>query len=154
MRKHIAVLCMGLAGIATGTLGAATAAADTTDRAEEILVAQINEVRAAHGLRQLEIAPSLARSAERYSWSQMQRGYFGHAARIQAPARYRTLGEILAIHRGPRPLVGFTVNNWMHSAHHIEVILSDRFRRIGAGRAVGFFGGSWRSTVWTVQFGG
>jgi uncharacterized protein YkwD len=154
MRKHIALLCVGLAGIATGTLGAATASAAATDRAEEILVNQINEVRAEHGLRQLELSLSLARSADRYSWSQMQRGYFGHAGRIQATPRYRTLGEILAIHRGPRPLVGFTVDNWMHSPHHIEVILSNRFRRIGAGHAVGSFGGGYRSTVWTVHFGG
>ncbi|HEY6780821.1 MAG TPA: CAP domain-containing protein [Thermoleophilaceae bacterium] len=153
MRKHIAVLCVGLAGIASASLGAASASAAATDRAERALVEKINRVRADHGLRQLELSPSLARSAGRYSWSQMHRGYFGHAPRIQASSRYRTLGEILAIHAGANPLIGFTVSGWMHSAVHTEVVTYDRFRYIGAGRAVGHFGAWGRTTLWTVQFG-
>lgn len=153
MRKHIAVLCVGLAGIATGTLGAAPASAAATDRAEQALINKINRVRANHGLNQLKVAPSLARSAGRYSWSQMHRGYFGHAPRIQASSRYRTLGEILAMHRGGESLVGMTVTGWLHSPIHLEVMTYGTFRYIGAGRAVGRFGGGGRTTVWTVQFG-
>jgi uncharacterized protein YkwD len=153
MRKHVAALCVGLAWIATAALGTTGAAAATTDRAEQRLVDRLNLVRANHGLQPLAISPSLARSASRYSHRQLDYGYFGHAARIQASSRYRTLGEILAIHIGARPLVGFTVHNWMHSTIHTEVVLYQTFRYIGAGRAVGSFGGGSRATVWTVQFG-
>ena len=153
MKKHITMLCVGLAGIASGTLGASVASAAATDPAEQKLVEKINKVRASHGLRALEIAPSLARSAGRYSQSQMQRGYFGHAGRIQASNRYRTLGEILAIHGGGRPAIGLTVNGWINSSIHYQVMTLGSFRYVGAGRAVGRFGGGGRTTIWTVQFG-
>ena len=153
MRKHVALLCVGLAGIATGTLGAAPASAAATDPAEQALVNKLNRVRANHGLRELQVSPSLARSAGRYSWSQMRRGYFGHAPRIQASSRYRTLGEILAMHGGGQPLIGSTVTGWLHSSIHLEVMTYGSFRYVGAGRAVGRFGGGGRTTVWTVQFG-
>jgi uncharacterized protein YkwD len=150
MRKKIALLCVGLAGMAA-SVGEASAA--PTDRAEEALVKQINRVRAQHGLRGLAIAPSLARSAARWSHSQLVRGSFGHAPTIQASDRFRTLGEIIAMHVGRRPRVGFTVNAWMHSPPHTHVILHPGFRYIGAGRVVGRFGGGRGTTVWTVQFG-
>jgi uncharacterized protein YkwD len=153
MRKKTALLCVGLAGMATIVGGVGQASAASTDQAERALVEKINRVRATHGLRKLAISPSLARSAARWSWSQMAREAFGHAPRIQASPRYRTLGEILAMHVGRRPHVGFTVDGWLSSPPHTHVMLEPGFRVVGAGRAVGRFGGGGRTTIWTVQFG-
>jgi uncharacterized protein YkwD len=116
------------------------------------MLKRVNKVRAKHGLRKLRLSRSLQRTATRYSRRQMRSGYFGHSSRIHASRRYRTLGEILEMHRGYRPNVGFAVRSWMHSGSHRSIVLSRSFRYAGAGRAVGRFRGR-KSTIWTMQFG-
>src|SRR3954466_15048409 len=71
------------------------------------MLKRVNKVRAKHGLRKLRFSSSLQHSARRYSRHQLRSGYFGHASRIHASSRYRTLGEILEMHRGGNPAVGF-----------------------------------------------
>lgn len=148
MRKHIGAVCAGLAVMAAFA-GEANAA---TDQTEQSVVEAINHVRAAHGLRHLTPSPSLADSAGRWSASQMRSDYYGHASRIQASGRFRTLGEVIFLHGGVRPRVGLTVSAWMHSAIHTQILLSPAFRYVGAGRVTGDFNGR-RSTIWTVQLG-
>jgi uncharacterized protein YkwD len=116
------------------------------------MLKRVNSVRAKHGLRKLHLSGSLEHSARRYSRHQMRSGYFGHSSRIHASSRYRTLGEILEMHRGASPAVGFALRNWMHSPPHRSIILSSAFRYAGAGSASGRFGGH-KSTIWTMHFG-
>ena len=68
-----------------------------------VLIGKINQVRAAHGLKQLRINKSLSRSSTRYSRRLMATGYFGHMSRIQASRRFSRLGEVLEWRRGHRP---------------------------------------------------
>jgi uncharacterized protein YkwD len=148
MRNHIGAICAGLAVLLTCASGAAAA----TDPAERSVVEAINDVRAQHGLRPLRLAPGLAASAGRWSGSQLRSDYFGHASSIRAPGRFRTLGEVLFMHSGTRPHVGAAVSGWMHSTAHAQILLTPRFRYVGAGRASGTFQGR-PATIWTVQLG-
>ena len=116
------------------------------------MLKRINKVRAKHGLRKVHLSRSLQHSARRYSRHQMRSGYFGHASRIHASGRYRTLGEILEMHRGRKARIGLAVYNWMHSGSHRSIVLSSAFRWAGAGRATGRFHGR-KMTIWTMQFG-
>ncbi len=113
---------------------------------------RVNKIRARHGLRKLHLSRSLEHSAKRYSRYQMRHGYFGHSSRIHASRKYRTLGEILEMHRGYKAHVRASVYNWMHSGSHRAIILSRSFRFGGAGYVTGRFHGR-KSTIWTMHFG-
>lgn len=43
------------------------------------------------------------------------------------------------------------VIEWLNSPGHRQVMLSHRYRRAGAGKAVGWIGGR-KSTIWVVRF--
>jgi uncharacterized protein YkwD len=116
------------------------------------LLAKINDLRRSHGLRTLQISPSLMHSAHRYSGVMMSRQYFGHASRIQASARYKRLGEIIELHRGKSPSVGTAYRDWLHSPEHLGVMLDPSFTYIGGGYTTGRFHGT-GDTIWVVHFG-
>ena len=116
------------------------------------MLERVNAVRAQHGLRPFRSAPSLAHSANRYSGTMMRSGYFGHSSSIHASRRFRALGEIIEIHRGLRPAIGYTLRDWMGSAYHRSLILSNQFRYAGAGFTRGRFQGR-RATIWVMHFG-
>jgi uncharacterized protein YkwD len=116
------------------------------------VIGKINDLRRSHGLRPLRIAPSLMHSATGYSHSMMSRGYFGHASRIRASARYSRLGEILEIHRGTQPSPGWAFRDWVHSPPHLGVILDPSFTYVGGGYTTGRFQGR-ADTIWVVHFG-
>jgi uncharacterized protein YkwD len=141
------VLC---ALVACFALPAAPASAARS--AEDQMLAKINSYRAQHGLPKVRKSKSLTRSAERYSWKQLNNGYFGHAGRIQASSKYRRLGEILAFMSGSRANVSGAFRMWLNSGGHRGVIMDRGFRYVGAGVAQGRFRGS-RAAIWTVQFG-
>jgi len=113
---------------------------------------RVNSVRAHYGLRPLHLSRSLEHSAHRYSSHLLHSGSFGHAARIHASRRFRTLGEILELHVGRRPAVRLTLRDWLHSSEHRSIILSRAFRFGGAGYASGRWHGR-RVTIWTMHFG-
>src|SRR3954453_7018769 len=112
---------------------------------------RVNKIRARHGLRKLHLSHSLERTAHRSSRYQIRHGYFGHSSRTHASRRYRTLGEILELHRGYKADVHAAIHDWMHSSPPRSISLSSAFRFAGAGRAYGHFHGS-RITIWTMQF--
>jgi uncharacterized protein YkwD len=116
------------------------------------MIAKINDLRRSHGLRALQISPSLMHSATHYSHVMMQDQYFGHASRIEASARYKRLGEILELHRGKNTGTGTAFRDWLHSPPHLGVILDPSFTYIGGGYTMGRFRGA-GSTVWVVHFG-
>jgi uncharacterized protein YkwD len=146
-RFRMLVLCALAACL---VVPAAPAAARSS--AESQMIAKINSYRAKHGLPKVRKSKSLTRTAERYSWRQLNGGYFGHAGNIQASGKYQTLGEILAYHSGTAARVRSTFRMWLNSGGHRAVIMDRRFRYAGAGRASGGFRGG-RATIWTVQFG-
>ena len=148
-RFRMLILCALVACLIVPALPAGAASAAS---AEDQMVAKINSYRAQHGLPKVRKSKSLTRSAERYSWKQMNSGYFGHAGRIQASSKYRRLGEILAFVSGSRARASQAFRMWLNSGGHRAVIMDRGFRFVGAGVAKGRFRGS-SAAIWTVQFG-
>jgi uncharacterized protein YkwD len=144
------ILCALVACLIVPALPAGTAAARAS--AEDQMLAKINSYRSQHGLPRVRKSKSLTRSAERYSWKQLNAGYFGHSSRIHASSKYRRLGEILAFLSGTRAQVSSAFRMWLNSGGHRAVIMDRGFRYVGAGRASGRFRGG-KATIWTVQFG-
>jgi uncharacterized protein YkwD len=129
---------------------AAPAAAGTS--AEVQMVRKVNAYRSNRGLPRVHLARSLMRSAERYSWRQLNSNYFGHSNRIQASSKYRRLGEILEYHRGMKARIDHAFRLWLNSSGHRAIIVDRNFRYAGAGRASGRFQGR-NATIWTMHFG-
>ena len=117
-----------------------------------LMLQKVNAYRAKHGVRQVHLSRSLAHSASSYSRHMLRSGYFGHASRIHASRRYRTLGEIIEMHRGMRASVRTAFRAWVHSSAHRSVMLMSQFKFAGAGFASGRFHGH-RETLWTMHFG-
>jgi uncharacterized protein YkwD len=145
-RVRTAVL---LALLAAMLVVPATAAATSP---QMLMLEKVNAYRAKHGVAKVHLSRSLVRSASAYSRHMMRSGYFGHASRIHASRRYRTLGEIIEIHRGLRAGVRTAFRAWVHSPPHRSVMLMSQFRFAGAGFASGRFHGH-RDTIWTMHFG-
>jgi uncharacterized protein YkwD len=116
------------------------------------MLEKVNSYRAAHGVPKVRLSRSLARSASSYSHHMMRSGYFGHASRIHASRRFRSLGEIIEIHRGLKAGVGTAFRAWVNSPPHRSVMLMSQFKVAGAGFVSGRFRGH-RDTIWTMQFG-
>jgi uncharacterized protein YkwD len=116
------------------------------------MIRGFNQVREAHGLRPLRYSQSLAGSSARYSRLQLRRDRFGHSARIMASSRFSRLGEILALVRGDEIRASWTLQSWLSSPGHRQVLLNPVYRYAGAGWAHGLMGES-RAVVWTAQFG-
>jgi uncharacterized protein YkwD len=133
-----------------GALALPSAAAANSP--EQAMLEKVNAYRAAHGVPKVRLSRSLARTANHYSRHMMRSGYFGHASRIHASRRYRTLGEIIEIHRGLKAGVGTAFRAWVNSPPHRSVMLMSQFKVAGAGFVSGRFNGH-RDTIWTMQFG-
>jgi uncharacterized protein YkwD len=118
----------------------------------EYMIKKINNVLRVYGLRRLRFSRSLGRSSFRYADWMMRRDYFGHRSRISASRRFRSLGEVIAIHWGRRLQVGSTLRRWLRSSGHRRILLSPRFTWAGAGHRRGRFRGS-RATTWVVHVG-
>ena len=116
------------------------------------MLKKVNAYRAAHGVGRVRMSRSLSHSASSYSHYMLRSGYFGHASRIHASRRFRSLGEIIEIHRGLRAGVRTAFRAWVHSPPHRSVMLMSQFRFAGAGFASGRFHGK-RDTIWTMHFG-
>jgi uncharacterized protein YkwD len=117
-----------------------------------LMLQKVNAYRSAHGVGKVHLSRSLERSASSYSRHMLHSGYFGHASRIHASRSYRTLGEIIEMHRGLRARVGMAFRAWVHSPPHRSVMLMGQFKYAGAGFASGRFNGR-RDTLWTMHFG-
>src|SRR5436305_7294247 len=120
--------------------------------AASTMIQRINHIRHQHGLPSVHQSGSLMHSANAYAHQMMSSGYYGHASRIHASRKFRTLGEIIDLRSGGNPAVGQTVSDWMNSSEHRAIILIGTFRFAGAGFASGNFHGH-RSTIWVMHFG-
>ena len=116
------------------------------------MIQKVNSYRAQHGLGALRSSSSLNRSASRYARHMMKAHYFGHAGRIQASRRFRTVGEILEMHRGYGARTSSALKAWGNSPGHRAIILDGRFKYVGAGVFHGKYQGH-RMTFWVMHFG-
>jgi uncharacterized protein YkwD len=127
-------------------------AAASASSAQIAMLSKVNAFRQAHGVPKVRLSASLEHSASKYSHYMMRSGYFGHASRIHASNRYRTLGEIIELQRGMRAGVSEAFRAWVHSPPHRSVMLMSTFKFAGAGVVHGRFHGR-RMTIWTMHFG-
>jgi uncharacterized protein YkwD len=116
------------------------------------MISKVNSYRAQHGLGPLRTSSSLNRSASKYAHHMMKAHYFGHAGRIQASRRFRTVGEILEMHRGYGARTSAALKAWGNSPGHRAIILDGRFKYVGAGVMHGRYQGH-RMTFWVMHFG-
>ncbi|HEX3291663.1 MAG TPA: CAP domain-containing protein [Gaiella sp.] len=155
------------AGSTTTGERAATRAAATVTRAaslEELVLQEINTVRARRGLGGLAASPALSRSAAAHSRAMATYGFFSHesrngatfSARIKrfyAPgSRAWTVGENLAMFGGATPSAAAIVDAWMGSPGHRANLLRGLFHEAGVAimfnpAAGGVFGGE---STWVV----
>jgi uncharacterized protein YkwD len=142
-----ALLVLAVALLAT--LPAARARASET----HAFVAEVNEARAAHGLRQLRVAASLRRSSFHYAHRMLGDQQFRHLDAIRLPHRFGLRGEVLARMDPGHESAEKVVRRWLASPSHRAVLLNRRFRFIGVGLAPGRLGGR-PVTLVTGHFGG
>jgi len=116
------------------------------------MIAKVNKLRRDQGLAPLRTSGTLTHSSRRYARWILRNDYFGHLRRIRASSRFRPLGEALAYHRGYRSRISGTVRKWRRSPSHRAVILSSRYRYIGAAKWRGRLGRR-KATVWVLQVG-
>jgi uncharacterized protein YkwD len=118
--------------------------------AADPMVGKINRARRRHGLRPLRASRSLARSSRRFGRYLIRTDRFGHDSHIWTNRRFRYKGEVLALHSGWRARRSSTIRGWMRSPAHRSVLLSGRYRVVGAAAVRGRFGGR-RATIWVAQ---
>jgi uncharacterized protein YkwD len=128
------------AALTTLVVSAAAPAAHADQRKQ--MIRTINYVRSWSHRHNLRFSRRLSRGAGAWARHLMRRQILGHASGQQ--------GEILEWHTGGAARIKRTVIEWWHSSGHREVMLG-HYRRAGAGRAVGYFGGR-RCTIWVVRF--
>jgi uncharacterized protein YkwD len=161
MLTRLAVIAAAFMAV-TATQPAVAAAAHTPAR--KVLVRRINHVRARHGLRPVRASRIVHSAAIRHSDDMMSRNYFSHTSptgstmvdRIQKTGYVSgyswVAGETLAwgwgTHKGARA----TVKAWMHSPEHRAILLSPKYRVIGAARACGTYLGYPGACVWTADW--
>lgn len=111
------------------------------------MVRAINFVRSWSHRHSLHFSRALSAGAASWARSLMQRDVLAHSGRAIA----RGEGEVIEWHTGGRARVNKTVIEWLGSPEHRTVMLTRGYRRAGAGKAVGYFGGH-KSTIWVVRF--
>jgi uncharacterized protein YkwD len=154
MRRVVTVVVVVSSLLLVGAWArAAPAWGSSGESKQAAMVRAVNDARTSHGLRPLRPAPRLARSARAYARWMLRVDYFGHVGRIRTSARFRVLGETIAWHTGRRARVRATLRSWLRSPPHRALILSRRFRCIGAGQARGRMDGR-QSTTWVLHLGG
>jgi uncharacterized protein YkwD len=120
---------------------------------ERPVLAQINRVRRAHGMRGLSFSIKLGSAASAHSRSMARLGYFTHesadgSSPFRRIARYyhgSRLGETL-LWRYPDLTPEQTVALWLSSPPHRAILLNPAFRELGVSAvhaldAQGAFGG-------------
>ena len=134
------------------------AQATTLSQSERTLLGAVNDVRAAHNLRPLQIDPTLVRAARDYSTTLIRRDVFTHGAVGPRLARYGArgalFGENLAWGTGEKATARGIVRGWLASPSHRANLLRPGWTRIGIGSRIGTFLGYAGATVVTADFAG
>ena len=128
--------------LAAAILFAATIPPAASASTRTRMVKTINYVRSWGHIHGLRYSPRLSGRAAAWARHLIRRGVLAHSSSAG--------GEVIEWHAGARPRIRHAVGAWMRSPGHRRVILSRRYRRAGAGRAVGYMNGR-RVTVWVVR---
>jgi uncharacterized protein YkwD len=158
MRSPTQVVAL-VAALLLALLAASSAhAARISAAAEARLLAAMNGVRGAQGLRPLRFDGRLRRAARLHSIDMVRRHYFAHGAfalRLRLCGVHdSTIGENLAWGTGWRASASSIVSEWLASPPHRAVLLRPDFRRVGVGAADGPFAGLGGARVVTADFAG
>ena len=133
------------------------------------ILAELNDVRAAHGLRPLKVSSRLTAAARQHTFEMLADGYFEHesvgrvavleAGRAVLPAGPAATGWSARTCSGARPSLAAkkAVELWMGSPGHRKNILTPSWREIGisavySSTSTGAYGGG-AVTVITTDFG-
>lgn len=137
---------------------APAAQATTSSQSERTLLGAVNDIRAAHNLRPLQVDATLVRAARDYSATLIRRDIFTHGSLGPRLAGYGVrgpmYGENLAWGKGERATAQGIVRGWMASPGHRANLLRPGWTRIGIGALVGTFRGYGGATVVTADFAG
>ena len=121
------------------------------------IIAEMNRVRADHGLQALRQDGRLARAAHFHSADMMRRGYFDHGdfgSRLSRFGVRGSMGENIAWGSGPYGTAAAIVQQWLNSPPHRAIMLSPRFHLVGVGSVRGTFSGYAGARVVTADFAG
>jgi uncharacterized protein YkwD len=137
---------------------------------ERGVVAEVNAVRRAHGLRALVQRPALVRAATSHATNMARHGYFSHSWSNGVPfsrwiRRYWpgcsrcswSVGENL-YWRHPNPTAAQVVTAWLNSPPHRHNLLKRDWQSIGVGAVLtldpfGAYRGVPSATVVAAEFG-
>lgn len=155
-RAHFSLLVVTLvAGLACALVSPAEPAAAASPA--EAVLAEVNRVRAGHGLRPLRRDGRLAQATQRHVGELMRRNVFEHgdlAGRLRrAGAAGPRFGENLAWGGGSLA-ARRVVELWLNSPPHRRNLLRPGWRRVGIGVADGPFSGLSRARVVGAAFAG
>lgn len=138
-------------------IAAAPASAGTTI-AEQALLQEINQARAAHGLRPLRLDTRLQRAARAHSLDMLRRDYFAHGPFARRLLRFGARGPVVAENIawgvGARGQARGVVTGWLRSPLHRRNLLRPGFRRVGVASLRGSFRGATGARVITANFAG
>ena len=161
MLTRLTVIAAALVAVAAAQPGVASASQAPP---RKLLVKRINHVRARHGLKPVAASRVVHRAAIRHSDDMMGRDYFSHTSPTGSTMVDRILktgyvagyswaaGETLAWGWGTKKGARATVRAWMHSPEHRAILLSPKYRVVGAARACGNFLGYSGACVWTADW--
>lgn len=134
------------------------AASARISHSERSLLAEMNRVRAQHGLGRLRVDTHLERAARAHSRSMLATGVFQHGAfgsrMLQFDVTGQLAGENLAWGTGARGTADGIVAAWLASPEHRANLLRPSFTRVGIGDLVGAFQGAGGASVVTADFAG
>ena len=120
-------------------------------KTERRVLNEINDYRAAHGVRPVRSSRSLGSSAGRFARHILRTGPHHHR-HIGTSRRFRLAGENIAWQPGRRRAAGRVVRMWANSPAHRRVLLNPRFTWGGVGREYGRLRGR-RTTTWVLHLG-
>jgi uncharacterized protein YkwD len=121
------------------------------------VLAELNRVRAKHGLGPVAADRRMGRVAARHSRDMARRNYFAHGSwggRVaRAAGSPRAVGEVIGWLKraSPRAEARGVVRGWLDSPAHRHVLLDGGFERVGIGRAPGRVG-SIGAALYTVDW--
>lgn len=158
LSKDIGVVVGVTLALAAFTLAPASHAATTQSQVEQSLIAAVNDVRAEHNLRPLQVDPQLVEAARAHSTMLLRSNVFEHGSFAERIAlhgvRGPAFGENLAWGTGRLASARSIVGAWMSSPGHRANLLRPGWNRIGIGALSGRFLGHRGATVVTADFAG
>lgn len=153
--RRVVVLATVLSCLIWGAGATPTSAATHGWRAT--MLAQVNAVRAAAGVRPVRLCDALERSAQGYADLMADENYYGHVGpdgsapwdRMRSQGySWRTVGENIAAGQVD---VGGVMEDWIASPDHYANLVNPAFRHVGFGHAE--HAGTQYGEYWVQNFG-